>query len=83
MREIVVADPDAWCRSPGKWGAPGDRHPQPGVRCAYPGYRIKVQMGSSFRWNDGRLVIARKGHAPAFQDWFRPAKPIARTGRTW
>jgi len=42
MREIVVADPDAWCRSPGKRSGTVT-HTR--VRCAYPGYRIKSPDG--------------------------------------
>jgi len=60
MREIVVADPDAWCRSPGKRSGTVT-HTR--VRCAYPGYRIKVQMGSAFAGMTEVRVIARTEHA--------------------
>jgi len=33
-----------------------DRSRPTRVRCAYPGYKRNIKMGSSFRWNDGDWV---------------------------
>jgi len=51
----------AMSRSPGKRSAPGSGVTAPRVRFAYPGYdnahAHEINMGSSFRWNDGRRLM--------------------------
>jgi len=36
------------------------------VRCAYPGYKSPIKMGSSFRWNDGVWVVGVAIRGPEF-----------------